>query len=137
MTKFSRILAIVATSVLAAACERGGGEPVPSRAPAPASPAPATAQAVDPRGQIFIEKGCIGCHKVTKLGVQGGELGPDLSFAASDVKARFGTDVESFLKNPTGTMQIVLSQQIKLTEEEREDIAELLEDLGKTEKADK
>ncbi len=105
----------------------GGGDRV---TPAPQAPAPVRAKAGDPRGQVFIDKGCVQCHKVSKLGVEGQEIGPDLSFAATDVRSRFGTDIESFLRSPTGTMQIVLSSQIKLTEEERESIAKLLSEIG-------
>jgi hypothetical protein len=57
------------------------------------------------------------------------ELGPDLTFAYTDVQSRFNMKLDEFLKNPTGTMQIVLSSQIKLTPEERDSIIEILEDL--------
>lgn len=125
------LIVVLAAALAVAGCQGGGETPAPSAvAPAEQStPAAAVAKAGDPRGQVFIDKGCVQCHKVSKLGVPGQEIGPDLSFAASDVRSRFGTDLESFLKNPTGTMQIVLSSQIKLSEEEREDIAELLIDL--------
>lgn len=132
MTRTARILVPLAAAALLGACQRGDAPAPSAGAPAaPASPAVVAAKAGDPRGQVFIDKGCVQCHKVSKLGVAGAEIGPDLSFAASDVRTRFGTDIESFMKNPTGTMQIVLSSQIRLSEEEREDIAELLEDLEK------
>ena len=114
--------AVGLAAIVVAGCQGGEQTPAPSAGP-PAqqsTPTAAVAKAGDPRGQIFIDKGCVQCHKVSKLGVPGQEIGPDLSFAASDVRSRFGTDLESFLKNPTGTMQIVLSSQIKLSEEERE-----------------
>jgi hypothetical protein len=38
-------------------------------------------------------------------------------------------ELEDFLKNPTGTMQIVLSSQIKLSSAERDSIVEILKDL--------
>ncbi len=136
MTNAQRLVVVLAAALLAG-CQAGGEGQAPSAGTpgtAASSPAAAAAKAGDPRGQVFIDKGCVQCHKVSKLGVPGAEIGPDLSLAASDVRARFGTDVESFLKNPTGTMQIVLSQQIKLSEEERESIAKLLVSLEKAEK---
>jgi mono/diheme cytochrome c family protein len=134
VTSTSRVVTVLALAALVAGCQGGGNGEPPQPAGQAVTVASPAARAGDPRGQVFIDKGCVQCHKVTKLGVPGGEIGPDLSVAATDVKSRFGTDVESFLKNPTGTMQIVLSQQIKLTEEEREDIAEILIDLEKGEK---
>jgi hypothetical protein len=37
--------------------------------------------------------------------------------------------LEDFLKNPTGTMQIVLSSQIQLSPEERDSVFHLLKQL--------
>lgn len=84
----------------------------------------------DPRAAIFVEKGCPQCHSISALGVKSpAEIGPDLTLAYSDVQSRFNMKLDEFLKNPTGTMQIVLSSQIKLTPEERDSIIEILEDL--------
>ena len=49
------------------------------------------------------------------------DIGPDLSFAVTDVQSRFGKTLEDFLANPTGTMAVVLSTQIQLTDEERQE----------------
>lgn len=131
MRDAKRLIVVLAAALAVAGCQKGGEAPAPSAVASPEGGAPAAtvAKAGDPRGQIFIDKGCVLCHQVSKLGVPGQEIGPDLSFAASDVRARFGTDLESFLKNPTGTMQIVLSSQITLTEEERAEITRVLLDL--------
>ncbi|HEX7128097.1 MAG TPA: c-type cytochrome [Thermodesulfobacteriota bacterium] len=139
MRDAKRLIVVLAAALVVAGCQKGGETPAPSAVASPESgaPAPSVAKAGDPRGQIFIDKGCVMCHQVSKLGVPGQEIGPDLSFAASDVRARFGTDLESFLKNPTGTMQIVLSSQITLSEDEREDIAELLIELEKDHDSDR
>jgi hypothetical protein len=91
------------------------------------SAAPASS---DPRAAIFVEKGCPQCHSISALGVKSpAEIGPDLTLAYTDVQSRFNMELEEFLKNPTGTMQMVLSSQIKLTPEERDSIIEILEDL--------
>jgi hypothetical protein len=57
------------------------------------------------------------------------EIGPDLTYAYSDVQSRFNMKLEEFLKNPTGTMQIVLSSQIKLSPEERDSVLYILKQL--------
>jgi cytochrome c2 len=71
-------------------------------------------------GAFFVRKGCFICHDVSSLGIESAaKIGPDLSIAVTDVQARFGKTLEDFLKNPTGTMAVVLSTQIHLTDDER------------------
>ena len=89
---------------------------------------PAAAQAKPANPQIFVEKNCTQCHKVSAYGIAGAEAGPDLSIAWTDVKDRYGVSLDAFMKKPTGTMQFVLSSMIKLTPEERDDIVTLLKD---------
>lgn len=77
--------------------------------------------------EFFTQKGCIQCHSNSTLGiVSPTNKGPDLAFAYEDVQKRFGTSLENFLKNPTGTMQTVLTTQIKLTDQEKEKAVRLL-----------
>ena len=47
------------------------------------------------------------------------QIGPDLSTAVEDVQSRFGRTVDDFLREPTGTMAVVLSRQIILTPEQK------------------
>ena len=73
-------------------------------------------------GSFFVKKGCFACHSVTAFDIKSAaDIGPDLSFAVSDVQSRFGKTLEDFLANPTGTMAVVLSTQIQLTNEERQE----------------
>lgn len=89
-----------------------------------------TTTPADPRAALFVRKGCPQCHSISALGVKSPtELGPDLTFAYSDVQSRFNMKLEEFLKNPTGTMQVVLSSQIKLTPEERDSVIHILTEL--------
>lgn len=44
---------------------------------------------------------------------------PDLSIAVQDVPQRFGKSLEDFLREPTGTMAMVLSSRIVLTDGDR------------------
>ncbi len=80
-------------------------------------------------GSFFVRKGCFICHDVTAFGVESAaKIGPDLSIAYSDVQSRFGRTLEDFLKTPTGTMAVVLSTQIHLTDAEKADAIQRLKD---------
>jgi len=93
------------------------------------APTPVTPP-TDPRAALFVQKGCPQCHTISALGVKSpAEIGPDLTYAYSDVQSRFNMKLEEFLKNPTGTMQLVLSSQIKLSPEERDSVIHILKQL--------
>jgi mono/diheme cytochrome c family protein len=78
-------------------------------------------------GAFFVKKGCFTCHAVTSLGIESAsKIGPDLSIAVVDVQSRFGRTLDDFLMEPTGTMSVVLSTQIPLTTEERQQAIQLL-----------
>jgi len=84
-------------------------------------------QMLEGEGAFFVRKGCFICHDVSSLGIESAaKIGPDLSIAVSDVQARFGRTLEDFLKSPTGTMAVVLSTQIHLSEDERKEAVEKL-----------
>jgi cytochrome c2 len=71
-------------------------------------------------GSFFVRKGCFICHDVSVFGIESAaKIGPDLSIAVSDVQSRFGRKLEDFLAQPTGTMAVVLSTQIHLSDAER------------------
>ena len=54
------------------------------------------------------------------LGVKSpAQIGPDLSTAVEDVQSRFGRTLDDFIREPSGTMQVVLSRQIVLSPEEK------------------
>ncbi len=77
-------------------------------------------------GAFFVRKGCVHCHSISSMGIESAKLGPDLSDAAVDVERRFGKTLEEFLNNPTGTMSVVLTTRIPLTEEEKREAVETL-----------
>ncbi len=78
-------------------------------------------------GKFFVEKTCFICHDVSSLGiVSATKIGPNLALAVEDAPRRFGRTLDSFLMNPTGTMQVVLSKQIQLTDEEKREAIRLL-----------
>ena len=71
-------------------------------------------------GAWFVETGCFVCHSISSLGVKSpAQIGPDLSIAVEDVQKRFGVTIDDFLRNPTGTMSVVLSRQIILSPEQK------------------
>ena len=72
---------------------------------------------------FFLGKGCNECHSISTFGIESqNKSGPDLAEAYTDVQKRFGTSLENFLKNPTGTMQMVLKDKIKLTDDEKQKV---------------
>ena len=78
-------------------------------------------------GAFFVKKNCFVCHSVSTLGIDAAaQIGPDLSLAVTDVQSRFGRTLDDFLAKPTGTMSVVLSTMINLTEDERKEAIEKL-----------
>jgi cytochrome c2 len=78
-------------------------------------------------GKFFVEKTCFICHDVSSLGiVSATKIGPDLALAVEDAPRRFGRTLDNFIMNPSGTMQVVLSKQILLTDEEKREVIRLL-----------
>ena len=131
MSRFSYCLGVV---LALAACNKGAA---PSKAPAmPTLPgmaavAPPTITGNDPRAALFLTKGCPTCHSITAVGIKSStDVGPDLSIAYADVHSRFGESLEEFLPHPTGTMQMVLGQLIKLTPEERDSVIHILKQIN-------
>ena len=62
--------------------------------------------------------GCTACHSVSVYDIRSvPATGPDLSVAVEDVPKRFGRSLEDFLRAPTGTMAMVLSGRIPLTDQ--------------------
>jgi mono/diheme cytochrome c family protein len=85
---------------------------------------------LDPRGVIFIQRGCNACHAIAALGVRAkADVGPDLTFSYADVEVRFGTNLETFLYSPTGAMEMVLGGHPVLTIVDRDSIVKVLKAL--------
>jgi hypothetical protein len=127
---FGRFLIAGILSFTACGGERETQPPAGDTPPVDASASSGAPASSDPRAAIFLEKGCPQCHSISALGVKSpAEIGPDLTIAYTDVRSRFNMELKDFLKNPTGTMQIVLSSQIKLSPAERDSIVEILEHL--------
>lgn len=137
--RIPNVVALLLSTFALSACG-GGDRPAASGGQAAAPPASRYSPAIgqqsaaalaEPRAQIFLVKGCPQCHAISALGVTSPtNAGPDLTVAVTDVQSRFSTTIEEFLEHPTGTMQIVLSAQIHLSEAERDSIVHLLRALS-------
>lgn len=77
-------------------------------------------------GAFFVKKNCTSCHSISAFGIKTADFGPDLSTAVVDTERRFGKSLDEFLHNPNGTMSIVLSSRIPLTEAEKQEAIRLL-----------
>ena len=78
-------------------------------------------------GAWFVKTGCFVCHSIAALNVKSpAQIGPDLSVAVEDVQARFGKTIDDFLAAPTGTMSVVLSRQIILSPEQKQEAVRML-----------
>ena len=125
-----RILSGLGLLLAVSACaDRGQQDAQTGASPAGSAAVTTTARsqaAAAGEGKILVDKGCVQCHKATAWGLDGGEMGPDLSTAVADVQTRFNTNLADFMAHPQGTMKTVLENQIKLTAAERDTIVKLL-----------
>lgn len=83
---------------------------------------PATVDA----NNILNSKGCLGCHAVDSLGLEGGATGPDLSKAFTDVEGKHGKSIDEFLKEPTSAVMSSVIGGSPLTDEERTQVLDML-----------
>jgi hypothetical protein len=91
----------------------------------------------DPRGRIFVERGCRDCHAISALKMKAStDVGPDLTYAYGDVRRRYGLNLESFLANPTGVMRLMVASHLRLTMADRDSIVVLLRGLYEERRAD-
>lgn len=81
---------------------------------------------------ILQTKGCIGCHAVQGLNLQGGATGPDLSQAFNNVEGKHGKPLNEFLKEPTSAVMSTVIGGSPLTDDE---INQVVEELKKASEA--
>ncbi|HYL55593.1 MAG TPA: hypothetical protein VEU73_08470 [Gemmatimonadales bacterium] len=81
----------------------------------------------DPRGAIFVQRGCQECHAVAALGVKAAtDVGPDLTFAYADVVNRYGLSLEAFFDAPPGLKGFVHASHVHLTPQDGDSISRIL-----------
>ncbi len=89
-------------------------------------------------GKFFVEKGCFICHSVKVFEIESPtNIGPELSKAVDDVPKKFNMTLEQFMISPKSTMEVVLSTQIILTDEEKQEAINLLQKAYKKYKEQK
>ncbi|MFE8697790.1 c-type cytochrome [Cytobacillus sp. FJAT-53684] len=76
---------------------------------------------------ILQAKGCLGCHAVSGLNLEGGATGPDLSQAFNNVEDKHGKPLAEFLKEPTSAVMSSVIGGNPLTDEEISQIVEALQ----------
>jgi cytochrome c551/c552 len=81
---------------------------------------------------ILQSKGCIGCHAVEGLNLQGGATGPDLSQAFTNVEGKHGKPLSEFLREPTSAVMSTVIAGSPLTDDE---ISQVVEELKKASEA--
>ncbi len=86
----------------------------------------AGAEAVSASGEIFQKRGCLACHSVSSLNLEGGATGPDLSDAYTTVEGKHGKPIGEFLKEPTSAVMSGVIGGQPLTEEEHAAVLEAL-----------
>jgi mono/diheme cytochrome c family protein len=92
---------------------------------------------LDPRAQIFVQRGCTECHAISGLGaVAAKDVGPDLTFAYADVVNRYGVNLESFLQDPSGVMRLMLASHLHLSMADRDSMLHVLKGLYEERRAD-
>jgi hypothetical protein len=98
---------------------------------------PADGPTRDPRAEIFVWRGCTSCHPISGLGVEASsDVGPDLTYAYVDVVHRYGVNLEYFLFNPVGVMELVLVSHLRITAEDRDSIVHILRGLYEERRAE-
>lgn len=88
------------------------------------------AETVSTSGEILNTKGCLSCHSVSGLNLQGGATGPDLSQAFNNVEGKHGKPLNEFLKEPTSAVMTTVIDGSPLTDEEIQQIVEALEEAS-------
>jgi hypothetical protein len=97
----------------------------------------ASAQAHDPRAEIFIRRGCTECHAISAFHVKAThDVGPDLTLAYGDVVNRYGVSLEAFLYEPRGLMRMMLASHLRLPSVDRDSMILVLGALYKERRAD-
>ncbi|WP_026581927.1 c-type cytochrome [Bacillus sp. J33] len=91
-----------------------------------------TAAAVSTEENILQAKGCLGCHAVKGLNLQGGATGPDLSQAFNNVEGKHGKPLKEFLKEPTSAVMSGVIGGNPLTEEEISKISDVLKQASES-----
>ena len=87
-------------------------------------------ETISANSEILSNKGCLGCHSVSSLNLQGGATGPDLSQAFNNVNYRQSKPIDEFLKEPTSAVMSTVIGGSPLENEEIEQIVKALQEAA-------
>ncbi|WP_209124024.1 c-type cytochrome [Alkalihalobacillus sp. BA299] len=83
--------------------------------------------AVDSKaGETLNNFGCLSCHAVSGLDLEGGTTGPDLSNAYLNVEGKHGKPLEEYLKEPTSAVMSGVIGSNPMSDEEIDAVISLL-----------
>lgn len=88
------------------------------------------AETVSADSNILSSKGCLGCHSVSALNLEGGATGPDLSNAFENVEGKHGKPIDQFLKEPTSAVMSGVIGGSPLSEEEISEVVKVLQEAS-------
>jgi cytochrome c551/c552 len=88
---------------------------------------PTTESVVSANSEILNSKGCLSCHSVSSLDLEGGATGPDLSQAFTGVEGKHGKPLNEFLKEPTSAVMSSVIGGNPLTDEEIQQVVDALQ----------
>lgn len=96
----------------------------------PEQPEQPTPETVSASSEILNAKGCLSCHSVSSLGLEGGATGPDLSQAFTGVEGKHGKPLNEFLKEPTSAVMSSVIGGNPLTDEEIQQVIDALQEAA-------
>lgn len=91
---------------------------------------PPTTKTASANSEIFNTKGCLSCHSVSSLNLEGGATGPDLSQAFTNVEGKHGKPLNEFLKEPTSAVMSSVISGSPLTDEEIQQVVKALQEAA-------
>jgi mono/diheme cytochrome c family protein len=87
-------------------------------------------ETVSANGEILNTKGCLACHSVSSLDLEGGATGPDLSQAFTNVEGKHGKPLDEFLQEPTSAVMSSVIGGNPLTDEEIQQVVDALQEAS-------
>jgi len=92
---------------------------------------PTTESVTSANSEILNTKGCLSCHSISSLNLEGGATGPDLSKAFTEVEGKHGKPLNEFLKEPTSAVMSTVIGGNPLTDEEIQQVVDALQEASK------
>ncbi|MBU8908336.1 cytochrome C [Desertibacillus haloalkaliphilus] len=81
---------------------------------------------VSAEARVISDQGCLACHAVSSLDLDGASTGPDLSDAYNITPGKHGKELDEFLQEPTSAVMTTVIDGNPLSDEDRVAIVEAL-----------